>query len=263
MIGIIFHWGLYSVPAFFPVREKHGLNNGSEWYLRRLQEKGTYRPISKWKETQQYHKDNYGDRSYENFADDFSAEKWNPDDWMKLCKSIGATYVILTSRHHDGFCLWNTKTTNYNSVETKCGKNIVEMFANSARKYGLKFGLYYSWLEFDKSFTKKYFTNIVQPQIEELLKYNPDMWFFDGDWVCNTNIACKFISDTIHRIKEKNPKVEINDRLGVGKLTGLINSTNDKNLKFSRRRYLSNIRRSRTSRNNTKSSLGTHQYNWL
>ena len=178
MFGVIFHWGLYSVPAFFPVNDKkRGLNNGSEWYLKRLMEKGTFRPIAKWKETQEFHRENYNDRTYEYFKDEFKAEKWNPDEWMKLCKSVGATYVILTSRHHDGFCLWDTNTTDYNSVKSECKKDLISLFSDSARKHKLKFGVYYSWSEFGKGCTKEYLTNVVSKQIDELLTYKPDIWW--------------------------------------------------------------------------------------
>ena len=66
MFGVIFHWGLYSVPAYDDTKscKKRSIQNGSEWYLRRLRETGTFRPISGWKETQEFHKANYGDKPY-------------------------------------------------------------------------------------------------------------------------------------------------------------------------------------------------------
>lgn len=217
MFGIIFHWGLYSVPAFFPVREAKGLNNGSEWYLKRLMEKGTFRPISKWKETQEFHKKEYGDKRYEDFKDLFLAEKWNPDEWMELCKSVGATYVILTSKHHDGFCLWDTKSTNYNSVKSGPKRDIIKEFGESAKKYNLRFGVYYSWSEFGIGCTKDYMNSVVLKQVDELLTYNPDIWWFDGDWTCTTKYSNDFISNICKKIKKQNPNVEINDRLGGSK----------------------------------------------
>lgn len=217
MLGIIFHWGLYSVPAFCPVREKQGLNNGSEWYLKRLMEKGTFRPIYGWKETQKYHQEKYGDKKYEEFIYDFTADKWNPDEWMELCKSVGAEYVILTSRHHDGFCLWNTKTTEYNSMNSGAKKDLIKLFIKSARKYNLKVGLYYSWSEFGKGCTKQYLNDIVSKQIDELILYKPDIWWFDGDWICTTQFSKNFISSICKKLKISNPNIEINDRLGCEK----------------------------------------------
>ena len=215
MFGVIFHWGLYSVPSFAKVNEsKKQLNNGSEWYLKRLMEKGTFRPISGWKETQAYHKENFGDKTYEDFSNDFKAENWNPDEWMKLCKENGASYVILTSKHLDGFCLWDTKTTTYNSMNSGCKRDLIDLFAKSARKHELLFGIYYSWIEFGKGCTKKYIDNVISPQIDELTTYNPDIWWFDGDWSCTTKISNEFISNTCKKLKKYNPKVQINDRLG-------------------------------------------------
>lgn len=215
MFGIIFHWGLYSVPAYCPVRNKRkGINNGSEWYLKRLTEKGTFRPITGWKETQKYHKENFEGKEYSDFKDEFLAENWNPDEWMKMAKDSGAEYVILTAKHHDGYCLWDTKTTNYNTIETGPKRDLISDFGESAKRYGLQFGIYYSWSEFGKGCTIDYLKTIVDIQIDELLQYKPDIWWFDGDWMCTTKFSNDFISDICDKLKEANPDVEINDRLG-------------------------------------------------
>lgn len=196
---------------------KKGLNNGSEWYFKRFMEKGTFRPISGWKETQAYYKEHFGEKTYEEFAQDFKAKNWDPDEWMKLCKESGASYVVLTSKHHDGFCLWDTKSTDYNSVKTGCKQDLIDTFAKSARKHGLLFGVYYSWTEFGKGCTKEYIDKVISPQIDELKKYNPDIWWFDGDWMCTTKISNEFISNTVKKLKLDNPKIQINDRLGGSK----------------------------------------------
>lgn len=219
MFGLIFHWGIYSVPAFCRVKiSNKGLNNGSEWYLKRLSVKeNDFRPISGYKETQKYHSENYGEKEYSEFKDDFKAEKWNPDEWMKFAIDIGAEYVIITSKHHDGYCLWDTNTTNYNSVESGSCRDLVSEFGISAKKYNLKFGIYYSWSEFGKGCTKNYLNDVVNPQINELLKYNPDIWWFDGHWECKTKYSIEFVSKMCKKMKEHNPNVQINDRLGGAK----------------------------------------------
>lgn len=208
--GIIFHYGLYSVPAYDDPKSilNRNIQNGSEWYQKRLEEKGTYRPVSGWKETQKYHNINYKDKKYYDFISDFNVNKYDPDSWMKLCKEIKASYVILTSKHHDGFCLWPTKTTKFHT-----NKNIVEMFINSARKHDLKVGIYYSWYEFNKSCTIDYMDNIVSIQIEELSKFNPDIWWFDGDWICKTKYAKNKIKSICSNLIKLNPNVKINDRV--------------------------------------------------
>jgi len=144
--GIIFHWGLYSVPAFDNPESilKRKIQNGSEWYQKRLEEKGTYRPV--YKETQEYHKLKFKDKDYKDFI---NIDNCKFDNWMKLCKEVNATYVILTAKHHDGFCLWPTKSTNF-CVK----KDLVKEFIESAKKYNLKYGIYYSWYEFNRTCTK-------------------------------------------------------------------------------------------------------------
>jgi alpha-L-fucosidase len=206
MSGIIFHWGLYSVPAYDDPKLiiKRKIQNGSEWYKKRLLEKGDFRPVSGWKETQKYHRENYNDQKYEDFAKEFAQTPINFDKWMELCKSVGASYVIITAKHHDGFCLFET--------EIKMEKtNFVKDFGISAKKYGLKFGIYYSWYEFDRNFTIDYVDNIVQPQIKELLSYKPDIFWFDGDWVIKTKYGKNVVAKICSNMKKLG--IEINDRV--------------------------------------------------
>jgi alpha-L-fucosidase len=199
--GIIFHWGLYSVGGYDSVSSarRRRMQNGSEWYLKRLTEKGDYRPISGWKETQKYHKENFGDDDYYTaFTPVFEKESKKCDfkEWMEVAKNYGASYVIITSKHHDGYCLWKGK------------KDLILDFCNTARLYNLKVGIYYSWSEFGKSITIKYLNEVIKPQMEELKKYKPDIWWFDGHWDIKTKIA----KDTINNIV-KSLKGEINDRI--------------------------------------------------
>lgn len=213
--GIIFHCGLYSVPAYDDVKslKRRTMQNGSEWYLRRLTENSDYRPISGYRETQEYHKKTYGDSSYFDFMKSFNVSESSIDEWMKLVVSIGASYVIITTKHHDGFCLWNTKTTPINSMNALSNNDITKIFVESARKYNLKVGLYYSWSEFNKNMTKEYISNVVEPQMNELMKMNPDIWWFDGHWAIKTMYAKNKINNILDKLKKINKNVEINDRI--------------------------------------------------
>ncbi|HNL39974.1 MAG TPA: alpha-L-fucosidase, partial [Saprospiraceae bacterium] len=92
--GIFIHWGVYSVPAFTPK------GRYAEWYQNSLQQNDPDGAISA------YHQINFGTRTYYDLADDFHAELFNADDWANLFQYAGAKYVVLTSKHHDGFCLW-------------------------------------------------------------------------------------------------------------------------------------------------------------
>lgn len=208
-IGIIFHWGIYSVPGFMKKPKKDG--NGTEWYLQRLLETGRFRPISGFRETQEFHRTKYNDQDYYEFSNDFLYDTGSIEDWIAMCSGWGIQYVILTAKHHDGFCLWPTSTTQRNCRASGPKKDIVLEFKNAARKYNLKFGVYYSWWEFGKSISKSYLNTVVGPQIEELEKYNPDLWWFDGHWEIKTAFSVTFISDILHRIKSSG--CEVNDRV--------------------------------------------------
>lgn len=207
-IGLIFHWGLYSITAYDdPISaRRRRIQNGSEWYLKRLMEKGTYRPIAGWQQTQTYHHEEFNDFPYYDLAQFFDMDRlWNPDDWMQLAKEVGASYVILTTKHHDGFCLWPTKTASPHTDE-----DYVTRFVASARRHHLKVGLYYSWSEFGQRCTKDYLDTIALPQVEELKQYQPDIWWFDGHWDVTTKYACQKIRNFIVSL---GSNVEINDRL--------------------------------------------------
>ena len=219
--GLIFHWGLYSVTAYDnPVSaRRRRTQNGSEWYLKRLLEKGTFRPISGWKETQEYHQKEFENIPYSDLTQFFDHnKKWNPNSWMELAKEVGATYVILTAKHHEGFCLWPTKTTDYHAE-----KDYVSLFGEAARAHGLKFGIYYSWSEFERRCTKEYLDTIALPQVKELATYHPDIWWFDGHWEITTKYGREKVIQLVESLEgEVNEGValqhpvnfvEINDRL--------------------------------------------------
>lgn len=206
--GLIFHWGIYSIPAYDDPSsaQMRKIQNGSEWYLRRLHEKGTYRPTSGWKQTQNFHKEHYGDLDYKDFAKSFMPNPEKIDEWMSLAQLVGASYVILTAKHHDGYCLWPTKTTSL-----KSSQDLIKAFKESAKKYNLKFGLYYSWYEFEQKCTIKFIDEVVIPQINELKEYKPEIWWFDGGWACQTQYSNQKISEIC---KELRKTAEVNDRLG-------------------------------------------------
>lgn len=106
-IGLSMHWGVYSVPAWAPREE--GISY-AEWYGFRMHEKGN--------PTVDYHSENYGANfTYDDFIPKWKAENYNPDEWAKFAKKMGAKYMFITSKHHDGFCLWPSKYTDRNAMK--------------------------------------------------------------------------------------------------------------------------------------------------
>lgn len=206
--GIIIHYGLYSYYAYDNIHsaKKRNIQNGSEWYYGRLIDNNKYRPISGNIFTKKHHIEKHKNINYFDNLNEILVDKSKIRDWIKLCKKIGASYIILTSKHHDGVCLWNTNTTN-----RKSKLDICKIFKEECEKENMKWGFYYSWFEFDKSFTVKYFFEYCVPQLKELIEYEPKYMWFDGHWKITqknimTNIKC-FIED----IRKRN--IIINDRV--------------------------------------------------
>ena len=81
---------------------------------------------------------------YECHAKTFNPTEYDPDKWVKLAKDAGMTYICITTKHHDGFCMWDTKYTDYKITNTPYGKDILKMLAESCKKHGMKLSLYYS-----------------------------------------------------------------------------------------------------------------------
>jgi len=177
--GIFIHWGVYSVPGWCTV------GNYSEWYLNGLNTNDTARI--------NYHEKRFGNKSYYELADGFQAELYRPEDWASLIEKSGAGYVVLTSKHHDGFALWPSPESSkawgfpWNSKERGPGRDLLgELFA-ALRKTDVKPGLYYSlyewgnpWWQSDK---KKYINEYMMPQMKELVnKYEPAVLWTDGEW---------------------------------------------------------------------------------
>ncbi len=146
--GIFIHWGLYSVPSYT------SKGTYAEWYWHALQENpATASPsrLERHLAISKFHNQNYGeDFPYESFAEEFTCELFDPQEWAQLFKDAGAKYVVLTSKHHDGYCLWDNKEASesfghpWNSVEVGPNRDLVGDLTEAVRDEGIKMGLYYS-----------------------------------------------------------------------------------------------------------------------
>lgn len=178
--GMFIHWGLYSI-----------LGRG-EWTM-------------------------FAERippdEYAKLAGRFRPAKFDADRWTALAKEAGMKYVVLTTRHHDGFCLYDSKVSDFTSVKTAAGRDFVAEYVRSCRKAGLKVGLYYSLLDwrFPGFFNfKKYpdsFRAMVRQlheQVRELMtNYGKiDYLFYDGEWIPNVPMA-----RSLEKSKGKNPEI--------------------------------------------------------
>jgi alpha-L-fucosidase len=184
--GIFIHWGVYSVPSFAPVGKY------AEWYWNSLrkgpQEKGEANP------TWQFHSRVYGESfPYFDFAPMFRAEMFDPAQWADVFEHSGAKYVVLTSKHHDGFALWPSEQASatwkrpWNSVVTGPKRDLLGDLSEAVRKRGVRMGFYYSLYEWYNplwlSDKKRYVTEHMHPQFRDVVtRYKPAIIFSDGEW---------------------------------------------------------------------------------
>jgi alpha-L-fucosidase len=212
--GIFIHWGVYAVPGWSTK------GNYAEWYQQGLQTNDTAR--------QNFHKAKFGNRTYYNLANDFKAELFNPDDWAKLFERSGAKYIVLTSKHHDGFTLWPNQNANktwgfkWNAMDIGPNRDLLGDLFKAVRKTSVHAGMYYSLYEWFnplwKSDPKKYAAEHVWPQMKELINnYQPDVFWTDGDWdaPAETWKSQEFLSWLYNESPVKE-KVVVNDRWGSG-----------------------------------------------
>lgn len=183
-LGIFIHWGLYSVPAYA------GLEGYGEWYLKGLMVGDTTRINFQ----NRVFGDGNGDFQYADFARYFKGELFRPNEWASLFRKSGAKYVVLVTKHHDGYCLWDSKfQPNWNSVVSGPHRNIVEELTDAVRAEGLKMGFYYSLMEWNNPIHRwtvdptdsvgRYVDEYMMTQFKELVsRYRPSMIFADGDW---------------------------------------------------------------------------------
>lgn len=145
--GIFIHWGLYSVPAYAPSTCELGEIPGDEqWFCNNPYAEWYYNSVNVGQgPSYEYHIKKYGKQyPYENFALEWKAENWKPQKWAKLFKQAGARYVVLTTKHHDGFCLFPSAYTDYNAMVKGPRRDITGELTRAVREEGLRMGLYYS-----------------------------------------------------------------------------------------------------------------------
>ncbi len=202
--GMFIHWGIYSVPA----KAEWYMNNG---HIPRVR--------------------------YEEYAKEFDPVDFNADRWVKLARDAGMKYLVITSKHHDGFCMFNTKATRYNVVDaTPWGKDPLRALSKACRKYGVRFCVYYSIMDWHSPDQGAYEPSSVDPtynpthfkpgkkaayikymktQLKELItQYHPGVIWFDGGWMDGwTRNDGREIYEYLRKL---DPEIIVNNRAGVG-----------------------------------------------
>ena len=227
--GIFIHWGVYSVPAWAPVGQEY-----AEWYWDHLQDPND--------PTYAYHARTYGENfDYDDFIPMFTAANFDPVSWVRLFQAAGAEYYVLTSKHHEGFALWDSKVSGRNSVALGPHRDLINALFTASRTHTpqLRNGLYYSlpeWFNPDNPWMghaprnpytlaplpytgyrsgRDYVKDYQAPQVLELVEnYDPDILWFDIGGVNDTRDV---ITEYFNRAKNRRrPKdVTYNDRGGI------------------------------------------------
>ncbi|RMH02385.1 MAG: hypothetical protein D6702_09010 [Planctomycetota bacterium] len=215
--GIFIHWGVYSVPAFCDP------STYSEWYRWWL-DTNAHGGLER-----RFHEQNYGaDFAYEDFAPKFRAELWDPDEWAEIFRRAGARYVVLTSKHHDGFALWPSAEASaargfpWNAAEVGPHRDLVGELTEAVRAAGLRMGLYYSVLEwhnpiFDRDL-EEYVRKVMFPQMKDIVRrYRPDVFWCDGEWERPAEVwhSTEFLAWLYNEAPNRDAVVA-NDRWGRG-----------------------------------------------
>ena len=206
--GMFIHWGVYSVPAGTYNDKKIG--GIGEWIMFQGEI-----PV----------------KDYKAYAKQFNPVKYDPDAWVQLAKEAGMKYIVITSKHHDGFALFDSKVTDWDVVDaTPYGKDLLKPLAEACRKHGLKLGFYYSqaqdwchpggakaggkqWDTEQAGDMDQYLREIAVPQVKEILSNYGDiavLWW-DTPSNMNTERAAMF-----EPVVSEFPGIITNNRLGGG-----------------------------------------------
>jgi len=221
--GMFIHWGLYAVPAGTYQGERVG--GIGEWIMNN----GKI-PIEE----------------YEKFAGQFNPIGFRADEWVRLAKNAGMKYIVITSKHHDGFCLWDSKVTEWDVTDaTPFKRDILKELAQACKKQGVKLCFYHSIMDWhhpdaqapfypnynDGSKSNpnfaRYVDTYLKPQLAELLtNYGPiGVLWFDGEWIKDwTEPQGK---DLYAYVRSLQPSIIVNNRVGKGRkgMEGLSAST--------------------------------------
>ena len=207
--GMFIHWGLYAVPA----GEWNGKTGYGEW-IRTSAEI----PLE----------------VYDQFRSKFNPDRFDADAWVKMARDAGMKYIVITSKHHDGFCMFDTKQTGFNIMTTPFKRDPMRELAAACKKYGLKFCFYHSIMdwhhpdylprrEWEKDRTTQgadfdRYVAYMKAQLKELLTNYGDigvLWF-DGEWESTWNE--KHGREIYDYVRNLQPNIIVNNRVGAGRL---------------------------------------------
>ena len=209
--GMFIHWGIYAVPA--DATDKQGRHRIAEWYFSN-------------KEMQM--------PEYEKFAKQFNPVKFDARKWVKTAKDAGMKYIVITSKHHDGFGIWDSKVSDWDIIErSPYKKDILKELSRECKRQGVRLCFYHSimdwhhpdylprrpWEKETRPTTGADFSRYVsymKAQLKELItKYDPGILWFDGEW--ESTWTHEMGEDLYKYVKSLKPDILINNRVDKGR----------------------------------------------
>ena len=191
--GMFIHWGVYSIPS------------RGEWVL---------------------YQEHMTNDEYARLADEFDPRSYRPAEWVKLAADAGMKYVVLTTRHHDGFCLFDSKVSDFTAPKTAAGRDLIAEFAEACHSAGMRMGFYYSLVDWrfpgilppgTKPYLKDWEPMVEQAhaQVREILtNYGKvDILWYDG---CNPHDPDFWRSQELNAMaRDLQPDIIINNRAAL------------------------------------------------
>ncbi|MFE5408285.1 alpha-L-fucosidase [Microbacterium sp. NPDC056569] len=234
-LGIFVHWGAYSVPAWaepsgalgtLPDTQWYDHNAYAEWYANTIRIPGS--PAAG------HHARVHAGRPYADFLDDWRAERYDPADWARLFRSVGADYVVPTTRHHDGIALWDAPGAgDLTTVARGPRRDLIAPLAAAVRAEGMRFGVYYSG-GLDWAFTDfpphrsdedlqrfrprdQAYHAYARAQVTDLVeRFRPDVLWNDIDWPdAGKSAGPDSIGALLAWYRDRVPDGAVNDRWGI------------------------------------------------
>ncbi len=228
-LGIFIHWGLFSIPAFAP-----RLAHVSDAFTLHYELSAAMTPYTEWYDnairvpespSARHHAEHWGGRPYADFRELFLAglEAWDPSGWARLFRRAGARYVVLVTKHHDGFCLWPSSVRNPHRENWTTERDVVGELAEAVRGEGLRFGVYYSggidWsfnprpvrtlVQFIGSSPRRDYPAYAEAQVRELIeRYRPSVLWNDICWPQGLAELLRLFADYYAAV----PEGVVNDR---------------------------------------------------
>ncbi len=208
--GMFIHWGAYAVPAGTHKGER--VAGIGEWIMSRA-----HIPIPE----------------YEEYVHRFNPTRFDADEWVRIANDAGMKYIIITSKHHDGFALFDSKVSSYDIMDaTPYKRDAIKALSEAAHRAGLKFGVYYSIMDWHHPDAQgpnypdynsrtwsnpnfgRYVETYMKPQLKELLTQYPyiDVLWFDGEWIADWSDERG--RDLYSYVRTIRPSLIVNNRVG-------------------------------------------------